>query len=118
MLFRNKTLILVVCFFLVGFKIMAASTFISVALERAQYSQALASSSADFHHLDKSQRAHDKHLHATTLNLMSHVLASLTEVPNTIPLLSCREAALITANESAHTQTFPDSLFRPPRGNS
>ena len=97
---------------------MAANTFISVALERAQYSQALSSSSADFHHLDKSQTAHDKHLHVTGLNLMSHVLASLTEVPNAIPLLSCREGVLIATNESAYTQTFPDSLFRPPKGNS
>lgn len=114
MLLRSKTLVLLICLFLIAFKAAAGSIFIQAAIERAElagsYSNSLVLQQAHI----SSESADDKE-QVHTMYLMSHVTANINNVGIAffVPTMTAHKFAL--ANEVLFTQNFPDSAFKPPK---
>ena len=111
---RNRSLVILICLFLISFKIAAGSIFIDAALERAHMHQ------TSFHTLvsDHGHAGSDNdggQQESRTLFLMSHVTANISE--NRVVVFLPSEVALkfTVANEVLFTQNFPDSAFKPPK---
>lgn len=114
MLLRSKTLVLLMCLFLIAFKAAAGSIFIQAAIERAElaggYSTSLMSQKAH----NGSESADDKE-QVHTMYLMSHVTANISDVGVTFFVPTIRAHKFALANEVLFTQNFPDSAFKPPK---
>jgi hypothetical protein len=114
MLFRKKTLVIFICFFMIAFKAAAGSIFIQAAIERAGLANSYANGSIVMQAQSIAESADDKEpVH--TMYLMSHVTANITEIGVTVfsPLISV--ATFSIATEVLFTQNFPDSAFKPPK---
>ena len=111
---RNRSLVILICLFLISFKVAAGSVFIDAAIERAQMHQTsfatfISDHGHESHHADGGQQE------SRTLFLMSHVTANISEIQIAIfhPLLSALKFTL--ANDVLFSQNFPDSAFKPPK---
>ena len=114
MLLRSKTLVLLICLFLVAFKATAGCIFIQSAIERAELAGSCSHASISEQAQSVPGSADDKE-QVHTMYLMSHVTANISNVEIVIfvPQISTHKFAL--TNESLFTQNFPDSAFKPPR---
>ena len=114
MLLRSKTLILLICLFLIAFKAAAGSIFIQAAIERAELAGGYSNASASQQAHGSSESADDKgQVH--TMYLMSHVTANISDVGIVIFLPPMTKHKFAIANEALFTQNFPDSAFKPPK---
>jgi hypothetical protein len=114
MLLRSKTLILLICLFLVAFKAAAGSIFIQAAIERAELAGSYSISSVSQQAHSSSESADDKE-QVHTMYLMSHVTADISDVGVVIFLPPITKRKFFLANEVLFTQNFPDSAFKPPK---
>ena len=114
MLLRSKTLVLLICLFLIAFKAAAGSIFIQSAIERAELAGSYSNASMAQHVHNNSESADDKE-QVHTMYLMSHVTANISDVGVAffVPTTTAHKFAL--ANEVLLTQNFPDSAFKPPK---
>jgi hypothetical protein len=115
MLLRSKTIVLGICLFLIAFKVAASCIFIEAALERAHQTMAWGLSTETQHGHDSRESADDKHHHVSSLNLMSHITAYISEINNTLILSAFVQRKFIFENDDLRTQNFPDSAFKPPK---
>ena len=117
MRFRNRSLAILICLFLISFKAAAGSIFIDAAIERAQMHQtASAGMATDQGHLSKESADGQQQSHS--LFLMSHVTGNISDAGIVVPSFS---AELIIPNcftDTLFTQNFPDSAFKPPKLNA
>lgn len=114
MLVRSKTLVLLICLFLIAFKAAAGSIFIQSAIERAELagSHSISSMSQQAH--NSSESADDKE-QVHTMYLMSHVTANISDVGIILFLAPISTHKFAVTNEVLFTQNFPDSAFKPPK---
>jgi hypothetical protein len=106
--------VILLCLFLISFKVAASSIFIDAAVERAQVHQALFAGfvSAQSH---ASKETSDGHQQAHTLFLMSHVIANVSEISIVVPFSPAGTIAVICFGDIFSTQNIPDSAFKPPK---
>jgi hypothetical protein len=114
MLLRSKTLVLLICLFLIAFKAAAGSIFIQSAIERAELAGAYGNASMSQHTSNVSESADDKE-QVHTMYLMSHVTANISETVIVIFLPPMTKHQFIAENEVLFSQNFPDSAFKPPK---
>jgi hypothetical protein len=114
MLPRSKTLVLLICLFLIAFKAAAGSIFIQSAIERAELAGSYSNASISQQAHNSSETADDKE-QVHSLYLMSHVTANISDTGITIFLPTVSAAKFSIANEVLFTQNFPDSAFKPPK---
>ena len=111
---RHRSLIILICLFLISFKIAAGSIFIDAALERAHMHQTSFSTLVSDHtHTGNDAGGGQQESHA--LFLMSHVTANISENGIVIFLPPGVTHKFTMANEVLFTQNFPDSAFKPPK---
>jgi len=115
---RSKTLVLLMCLFLISFKVVASGIFIQVGLERAHQFSGYGSSISAQQAQDNSESDSEKQPTASTLNLMSHITAHLSEDGVTVFAAPYQLIKFGVANDSLHTQNYPDSAFKPPKANA
>jgi hypothetical protein len=110
---RKNSLVILICLFLISFKVAAGSIFIDAALERVQMHQtSYASHTSDQHHHAKESTDGEQQSH--TLFLMSHVTANISgaDIFFAPPIF---EFKFTSTAEVLLTQNFPDSAFKPPK---
>lgn len=111
---RSKTIALLICLFLISFKVAASSVFIQAAIERAELAGSYSNASVSQQTHNSSESADDKErVHA--MYLMSHVTANISDVGFTIFLQPITAHKFAPANEVFFSQNFPDSAFKPPK---
>jgi len=79
MVSRSKTTVLAICLCLIVFKVAAAGVFVQAALERIHHFNDCGVSLAAQPAHDGNESTDDKHHQASSLNLMGHITANLTE---------------------------------------
>ena len=114
MLLRSKTLVLLICLFLIAFKAAAGSIFIQSAIERAELAGSYSNSPMSQQAHNSSDSADDKE-QVHTMYLMSHVTANISDAGIVIFLPPIMAHKFALANEILFTQNFPDSAFKPPK---
>lgn len=114
MLIRSKTLILLICLFLIAFKAAAGCIFIQAAIERAELAGSYSHSSLSLQAHSSSDSADDKE-QVHTMYLMSHVTANISDIRVTFFIPPMTKYKYVLANEALLTQNFPDSVFKPPK---
>jgi hypothetical protein len=114
MLRRSKTLVLLICLFLLAFKVAASSIFIQAAIERAQLAGSYAIGSISQQAHDSNESADDKQ-QVHTMYLMSHVTANINNVTISVVHQSITASNFPAVNEVLFSQNFPDSAFKPPK---
>ena len=114
MLFRNKTLVLLICLFLIAFKAAAGSIFIQAAIERAELAGSYSNYSTAQQAHSGSESTDDKE-QVHTIYLMSHVTANISGDGIIFFLPPMTKRKFVLANEVLLTQNFPDSAFKPPK---
>ncbi|QWE20614.1 hypothetical protein [Polynucleobacter sp. AP-Kolm-20A-A1] len=114
MLLRSKTLVLLICLFLIAFKAAAGNIFIQSAIERAELAGGYSNTSVSQQAHSSSESADDKE-QVHTMYLMSHVTANISDVGIVIFLPPMTKHKFATANEVLFSQNFPDSAFKPPK---
>ena len=117
MLLRSKTLVLLICLFLIAFKAAAGSIFIQSAIERAELAGSYSKASFSQQAHNSSESADDKE-QVHTMYLMSHVTANISDVGVTFFVPSTTVHKFALTNEVLFTQNFPDSAFKPPKANA
>ena len=111
---NRKSLAILLCLFLMSFKVAVANIFIDAAIERAQMHQmAHISDLSDggksaIHGSNGERESH-------TLFLMSHVTANVGETGVVIAFVPHQIATFIPSKNILYTQNFPDSAFKPPK---
>lgn len=111
---RSRSLVILLCLFLISFKVAASSIFIDAAIERAQIHQAVfAGFVAEKSHASKETSEGQQQVH--TLFLMSHVIANLSDTSIITPFRSPKATVFNYSGDILCTQTFPDSAFKPPK---
>jgi hypothetical protein len=111
---RNRSLAILICLFLVSFKVAAGSVFIDAAIERAQMRQAfIAGVISDYIHESKDTSDGEQQSHS--LFLMSHVTANISDTGVVVPFISTEIMFPGSFTEILFTQNFPDSAFKPPK---
>jgi hypothetical protein len=110
----KKSLAILLCLFLIAFKVAAASVFIDAAIERAQMHQS--SSMGDLSNVSHvNNDGGDSEGQSNTLFLMSHVTGNVSEAAVIISFVPLALTTLIPCCSILHTQNFPDSDFKPPK---
>lgn len=110
----SRPLVILLCLFLISFKVAASSVFIDVAIERAQMHQ-IAFTGFISQDSRASHQSTDGEQHSHTLFMMSHVTANVSDMSIAIPLHPSETMAFISSNKILCTQNFPDSAFKPPK---
>ena len=111
---RNRSLAILICLFLISFKVAAGSIFIDAALERAQMQQASFTGFASDHaHANKETADGQQQSHS--LFLMSHVTANISDTGVVVPFISTEIMSPVSFADILFTQNFPDSAFKPPK---
>jgi hypothetical protein len=115
MLPRSKTVVLLICLFLISFKVAAAGVFVQAALERAHQVSVCGQDSAAQQAGESKSATDDKHHPVSSLNLMSHITAieSSDSAPNFA--LTYKTIKFGVASNSLRPQNIPDSAFKPPK---
>ena len=114
MLLRSKTLVLLICLFLIAFKAAAGTIFIQSAIERAELAGSYNNASASQQAHNSSDSTDDKE-QVHTMYLMSHITANISEIGIAVFLPSTTMHQFAMTNEVLLTQNFPDSAFKPPK---
>ena len=114
MLPRSKTIILLICLFLITFKVAASSIFIQAAIERAQLASSAVNTAISQQAHESADSADDKQ-QVHTIYLMSHVTGSISETGITVFLPPKTPIKFVAAKEVLFIQNFPDSAFKPPK---
>ena len=114
MLIRSKTLVLLICLFLIAFKAAAGSIFIQSAIERAELAGGYSNSLVAQQAYATSESADDKE-QVHTMYLMSHVTANINDVGIAFFVPPTTAHKFAPTNEVLLTQNFPDSAFKPPK---
>lgn len=111
---RNRSVVILLCLFLISFKVAAGSIFIDAAIERAQMHQAsFASFVSDQGHANKETTDGQQQSH--TLFLMSHVTANVSDNSIIVPFRAIEVITFNCFSDIFFTQNFPDSAFKPPK---
>jgi hypothetical protein len=114
MLLRRKTFPLLLCLFLIAFKVAASSIFIQAAIERAELAGDYSSIVAMQLNPETSDTSDDNgKVH--TMNLMSHVTANISNTEIAICQLQVGSIQNFVADKVLLTQNFPDAEFKPPK---
>lgn len=111
---RNRSLAILICLFLVSFKVAAGSVFIDAAIERAQMRQAFISGVIS-DHIHASKDTSDGEQQSHSLFLMSHVTGNICDTGVVVPYIPTELGSLISLTDIFITQNFPDSDFKPPK---
>lgn len=111
---KSRSLVILICLFLISFKVAASSIFIEAAIERAQMRQVTYVSSVGIE-AGSSKDSTDKKQDAHSLFLMSHVTANISDVGIALPYRAVDSVAFSVSHEILFTQNFPDSAFKPPK---
>ena len=114
---RSKTLVLLICLFLIAFKVAASSIFIQAAIERAELAGSYSNDSMSQQAHNSSDSADDKE-QVHTMYLMSHVTANISEIGIAVFSPSIAVATFSIVNEVLFSQNSPDSAFKPPKANA
>lgn len=110
----SKSLVILLCLFLISFKVTAGSVFIDAAIERAQMHQTSFSGFVSQEgHANKESADGQQQSH--TLFLMSHVTANISDTSIPIPFYSNEAIVYSFSNDILYTQNFPDTAFKPPK---
>jgi hypothetical protein len=111
---RKNSLVILICLFLISFKVAAGNIFVDAALERAQMHQAsVASLVSDQNHHAKESTDGEQQSH--TLFLMSHVTANISGMDIILFTPPVFQFIFAATSEELFTQNFPDSAFKPPK---
>lgn len=117
MLLRRKTFPLLICLFLIAFKVAASSIFVQAAIERAElagdYSAIVAMQLNPV-----TSDAADDNGKVHTMYLMHHVTANVSTVEIAIYPPQIRSIQYFVADKVLLTQNFPDAEFKPPKQSS
>lgn len=111
---KSRSLVILICLFLISFKVAASSIFIEAAIERAQMHQSTYASSVALE-VGVSKDSADEKQDAHSLFLMSHVTANINDFGITVPYRAVDSVAFNGSYEILFTQNFPDSAFKPPK---
>jgi hypothetical protein len=114
MLPRSKTVVLLICLFLIAFKAAAGSIFIQAAIEQAQIDGLYANAPISQQSYEGAGSFTDKQ-QVHTMHLMSHVVANISETGATVFLSPKTPSQFAIANKVLFTQNYPDSAFKPPK---
>ena len=110
----SRSLVILLCLFLISFKVTAGSIFIDAAIERAQMHQTATVGHVSVGEHENPQLT-DGEPQSHTLFLMSHVTANVSDTSIPIPFYSNEAMVFNYSNEILYTQNFPDSDFKPPK---
>ena len=113
MLPRRKTIVLLICLFVISFKVAASSIFVQAAIERALLISGHVSVSA--HQVQSSPESADDKEQFHALYLMSHVVANVSELSINMHYIPSSIAKIINVGKVLLTQNFPDTAFKPPK---
>lgn len=111
---RNRSVVILICLFLISFKVAAGSVFIDAAIERAQmYQTSFVGFASDQVHASKESTDGQQQSH--TLFLMSHVTANVSDTSIVAPFRAAETITFYSSSDILFTQNFPDSAFKPPK---
>lgn len=114
----KKTLVIVICLFLVAFKAAAGSIFIQSAVETASsHGSGYLSTSL----IQKTLKIQDSGVEKQRVNsmyLMSHVTGSLNSCSIAIPILFATAVIFPPDDARLLVSNLPESVFKPPKINS
>ena len=114
MQFRNRSLVILICLFLISFKLAAGSVFIHAAIERVHMHQtSFASFVSDQSYANKETT--DGQQQAHSLFLMSHVAANVSDTSIIVLFRPADSFVFNCFRDTLFTQNFPDSVFKPPK---
>lgn len=114
MLPRSKTIVLLICLFLIAFKAAVGSVFIQAAIEQAQIDNSYAKAPIS-HQLHQGAGSFPDRPHVHIMHLMSHVAGNIYEAGVIVFSVPKTPVQFAIANEVLFTQNFPDSVFKPPK---
>ena len=111
---KSRSFVILLCLFLISFKVAASSVYIGAAIERVQTHQSVHASSVNVTAHSSKGSFHEQH---TTHNLflMSHVLANVSDTEITLPYCDINNVDLNGSYDILLTQNFPDSVYKPPK---
>jgi hypothetical protein len=114
MLLRRKTFPLLLCLFLIAFKVAASSIFVQAAIERAELAGDYSSIVAMQMNPETSDAA-DENGKVHTMYLMSHVTANISTAEVAMCQTQVTSIQYFVADKVLLTQNFPDAEFKPPK---
>jgi hypothetical protein len=114
MLLRRKTFPLLLCLFLIAFKVAASSIFVQAAIERAELAGDYSGIIAMQMNPETSDTA-DENGKVHTMYLMHHVTANISTAEVAICQPQVRSVQYFVADKVLLTQNFPDAEFKPPK---
>ena len=110
----SRSLAILLCLFLISFKVAASGIFIDAAIERVHMQNTCATeATAQGNHFGKESADDKQQSHA--LFLMSHITANISNVEVSAPFQSAQLITLRPMADVLYTQNFPDSAFKPPK---
>jgi len=110
----SRSLAILLCLFLISFKVAASSIFIDAAIERAHMQNTcFTEATAQGGHFSKESADDKQQSHA--LFLMSHITANISNTEISVPFQSVQSMALRSMADVLYTQNIPDSAFKPPK---
>ncbi len=111
---HSRSLSILICLFLISFKVAASSVFIEAAIERAEMYKSFQLGTAAVEIGLQSDSSDDKQ-DACSLFLMSHVTASVSAINILVQDQKVESASLRAVYDILFTQNIPDSAFKPPK---
>ncbi|CAM3776894.1 hypothetical protein [Polynucleobacter antarcticus] len=117
MYLSKKSLIVMICLFVISFKVASGGVFIQSAIERAHLLSS-AYTSVEIQKTISSKNSVEDKEPVHSMYLMSHVLAALSESTIVMPLISERQMKYSTASDPYHADNIPDSVYKPPKNNA
>ena len=111
---HNRSFAILICLFLISFKVAASSVFIEAAIERAEMYKSFQLGAAALEIGLQSDSSDDKQ-DACSLFLMSHVTASVSTIDIAVQGQIAEPAFHGAAYDILFTQNIPDSAFKPPK---
>ncbi|QWE01279.1 hypothetical protein FD967_04400 [Polynucleobacter sp. JS-Mosq-20-D10] len=111
---HSRSLSILICLFLISFKVVASSVFIEAAIERAEMYKSFQLGTAAVEIGLQSGSSDDKQ-DACSLFLMSHVTASVSSIDIAVQDQTAKSASHGAAYDILFTQNIPDSAFKPPK---
>ena len=114
MLLRRKTFPLLLCVFLIAFKVAASSIFVQAAIERAELAGDYGSIVA-MQLNPETVESGDDGGKVHSIYLMSHVTANISTVEIAIYRQQLRTVRYFVGDKVLFTQNFPDTEFKPPK---
>lgn len=114
MYLSKKSLIVIICLFVISFKVAAGGIFIQSAIERAHLLSTTCMSLEIQQTISSNDGGDDKSpIHS--MYLMSHVIAALDEAVVIMPILPEHQMKYATPGDPRHADNIPDSAYKPPK---